>query len=86
MHLQDHSNLICFASGGQNMVYWNSCLHVVVFVFWLSYHATNIFRLIYKALSIDVYAFFSLSVIQNMSRDMTKPTMWLCAQRRLRSG
>ena len=28
---------------------------------------------------------FSLCILLNMSRNMTKPTKWLCAQRRLRS-
>ena len=28
----------------------------------------------------------STAFVPNMSRDMTKPTMWLCAQRRLRSA
>ena len=44
-----------------------------------------------KQLSMKIYSYWStfiemLSRALYLSRDMTKPTMWLCAQRRLRSA
>ena len=40
----------------------------------------------WRSLSAEFYPMIDVNVWKQMSRDMTKPTKWLCAQRRLRSA